>query len=438
MKKPLTLTQKAVLWLARKALPGISRTYSLQDTAFGKLLSSSLTYTGKSVDTSTALQISTVFACVRILAETVGNLPWAIYEKDTKTGNMTKVDHDLGDVLCSSPNIDMTDVEFREAVVSNLGTSGNGYSFTDRRNNGSVISVYPICSDYVIPQRRDDGTVYYKVWERGKWEEYPREKIWHVKGFGSSGLLGYSPIGMARQAAGMALAAEEFQARFFQQGAQPSWIVSIPEWLEDNQREPARKNLMELWSGQDNFHGVRFLEGGMTATQATMPLNDAQFLELRRFTVEEICRFYRIPPHMVADLERSTNNNIEQQSLEFVMYTLAPWLTRIESSATKWLFLPKDRSRFFLRFNVEGLLRADAAARAELHSKYVQNGIMNRNEVCAIEKLPKVDDPAMNEYTVQTNMSPLDKLTELVAAQITKQSQPAPQLGNPPQKEQLN
>jgi HK97 family phage portal protein len=402
--------------------------YSLQDQSFGKKLINMMgrpTYTGKSVDETSAMQIATVWSCVRIISETIGSLPWAIYERDGK-GNSTKVDHDLGYVLTQSPNSDMTPVEFKEAKGQNLALQGNAYSFREARNDGSTSSLYPIPTPLVLPEiNKDSGEVQYKVLERGKWETYPREKIWHVKGFGQNGLVGLSPISYAAQSMGLALASEEFQARFFAHGAAPSWLISIPNWLKEDQREIARQNIQQLWGGLDNAHHAKLLEGGMTATPGTMPLADAQFLELRGLTVEEICRIFRIQPHLVAKLDRSTNNNIEQQALEFVMFTMQPYLTRIESSAGRWLFKPGENKRFFLRFNVEGLLRADAAARSELYSKYVQNGIMNRNEVRALENMNHVD--GLDEYTAQVNLTPVEMLAALAQKQAeAKQTPPQP------------
>jgi HK97 family phage portal protein len=280
-------------------------------------------------------------------------------------------------------------------------------------------------SNNVEPQRnRETGLIEYRINDRGKWETVPRDKVWHVKGFGSNGLQGFSPIGYARQAMGVALAAEEFQARFFASGAKPSLVAKLPDWLEDDVREKAKRNLREHWGGLENSHKLQLLEGGMTLENVSMPLQDAQFIQLRGFSREEILGLYRMPPHLGGDLSRSTNNNIEQQALEFIMYTLAPYLTRIEASATKWLIPVAERSRFILRFNVEALLRADATTRAELHSKYVQNGIMNRNEVRAIEKLPRVEGQGMDDYTVQSNLMLAQDLDKIIDA--ARKGEPRP------------
>jgi HK97 family phage portal protein len=401
--------------------------YSLKDADFGKALQrmfGGVTYAGKTVNPDTAMQISTVWTCVRILAETIGYLSWDMYERKPN-GDLQRVDHDLGSVLINSPNADMTSVEYKEAKITNLALVGNTYSYINRRGDQQVSSLYPLVSNNVDPQRnRETGLIEYRINDRGKWETVPRDKMWHVKGFGSNGLQGFSPIGYARQAMGVALAAEEFQARFFASGAKPSLVAKLPDWLEDDVREKAKRNLREHWGGLENSHKLQLLEGGMTLENVSMPLQDAQFIQLRGFSREEILGLYRMPPHLGGDLSRSTNNNIEQQALEFIMYTLAPYLTRIEASATKWLIPVAERSRFILRFNVEALLRADATTRAELHSKYVQNGIMNRNEVRAIEKLPRVEGQGMDDYTVQSNLMLAQDLDKIIDA--ARKGEPRP------------
>lgn len=365
---------------------------------------------GKRVDDESAMRVSTVWACNKILSESVGMLPLGMYERDDK-GNAIKVeDHPAAIVLTQSPNADMTDQEFREAGQVNLGLRGNAYSLKENDGRGKLYSLYPIVASRVEPLRSEDGTVSYKVNDRGKWETYPQEKIWHVKGFGASGLVGLSVLSFARETMGLALASEEFQARFFLNGARPSAIASYPGWFQKEQRAQARENINQVLGGLENAHRVHVLEGGMKLEPWGMPLEDAQFLELRQFSVSDICRFYRVPPHMVADLSRATFSNIEQQSLEFVQYTLMPWLTRWERSAARWLLSPADRQRYFFRFNVEGLLRADSAARQSFLSAMVQNGIMSRNEARAKENLGRVEDPGMDDYTVQVNLTPVDDL----------------------------
>lgn len=411
----MSLWQKLLGALGAKAAgfpPPTGGTYNLRDVEFVRWAAGATeTYSGKAVDEAATLSIATAFACVRVLAEAVGSLSSDVYARDPATREQERIDHPIGDLFSVSPNADMTAVEYKEALITNLALTGNAYSYRGEA------SLYPIPSCYVEPGRDDKtGELYYKVWNRGKQDSVPRSEIWHVKGFGANGLIGYSPIACARQTLGVSLATEEFQARFFRQGASPSWILSIPQYLKAEARTELRANIPKLWQGLDNAHQALLLEGGMTATQATMPLEDAQFLQLRKLSRNEICGIFRVQPHLVMDLERSTNNNIEQQSLEFVMYSLAPYLARIEAAATRWLFKPSEQRTRILRFNVDSLLRADATTRAELHSKYVQNGIMTRNEVRAIERLSRSEQDGMDEFTVQVNLTAIEDLPGATAA----------------------
>lgn len=400
-------------WKPDEAKIATGRAYSTTDHELGSWFGGQ-TYAGRSVDANTSLQFITVFICNRIISETLGLLHDSIgvFERD-RFRNYIEVEHDLASILSMTPNSDMDGVEFLEAKGSNLALQGNSYSYINRRGGGAVSSLYPIATNDCEPKRRSDGTIYYRVRDRGKWIDMPRENIWHVKGFGGDGLVGYSPIGYARQLIGMGLATEEFQARFFSNGAMPSWIISIPQWLEEDQRPKARANIQELMAGINNAYRVMFLEGGITATPATMPLEDAQFLQLRGFNRDEIFGLFRVPPHMGGNLERSTNNNIEHQALEFVQYCMMPYITRIEASARRWLLPPGERSRLVLRFNVDELLRADAKTLADLHSKYVQNAILTRNEVRAAIGRNRVPVEGMDDLTAQTNLAPITMLSAI-------------------------
>lgn len=374
------------------------------------------TIVGKAVNDTTAMQVTTFFACVRLLAETMGAMPSAIYRQQ-RNGNAERVDHPLEEVLVHQPNSDMDGLEYREASTANLAARGNSCSVIERRSDGNVLSLYPVPWSGV-QVKRDSSTNYeikYGIPDRGKTEWMPTEKIWHPRGFSFGGLVGLSPIQCAREAIALALAGETYNAQLFAQGLMPSAIVSIPTWLKDDQREIANKKLLEMHTGLKNLGKPMLLEGGMSVASGLLSPDDAQFLQLRQFSVIEICRLMNIKPHMVAALEQATNNNIEQLSHEFVTYTMLPYIRRFEVAARK-LFKVGDRDKFFYRYNFEGLLRADSAARANLYSILLQNGVYSRNEVRAIENRNRVEDTAMDQYTVQSNMAMLDQLAALVAS----------------------
>jgi HK97 family phage portal protein len=393
------------------------------------------TVAGPNVDSTTAMQVTTVMTCIKIISEAMGILPGGMYERQAN-GDSVAVEHDLAGVLFGSPNADMTEVEFIETIGYNVALVGNWYGLKAFDGSGGISSIYPLNPDAMVKKRMDDGSVQYRYNDRGKDEILPDTKVWHVRGFGKDGMMGLSPIAFERQLLGMALATEEFQARFFANGAMPSWIVKIPAWLEDNQREKAKKNLEELWGGMRNAYKAQLLEGGMDAVSATMPLEDAQFLQLRNATKTDIFGMFRVPPHMGGELGRSTNNNIEQQALEFVQYCMLPYLRRIEASARKNLLKPEDRRKYFVRFNVEGLLRADSSARGELYSKLLTNGVVSRNEVRALENMNKVNLPGMDDYTVQIALAPIDVLRKIAEKNATIPQPATPPEGDPNQNPQ--
>jgi HK97 family phage portal protein len=382
------------------------------------------TSAGKIVSETGALRISTAWACMRIISETIGSLPWHLYRREGEGDAQRVDDHELAALLVS-PNADQTSTEFREAKTLNLCQSGNAYSWIERAGE-RIVALVPLRSREVQPMRKlgsntslriTEGGIFYRINDRGQPEDVPRERIWHVKGFGNDGgLVGLSPIGAAREAMGAALAAEEFGNRFFSQGGVPAGTVSVPGWLTKEQREVARESLQRLMGGLGNAHKFAMFEGGMKPEAwGQVNFEDLQFILLRKFSVLEICRFYRVPPHMVADLDRATFSNIEHLSQEFVMFTLMPYLTRFEASVAKWLLRPRDRGRYFLRFNFEGLLRADSAGRAAFYASALQNGYMNRNEVRALENLNRVD--GLDKFTAQTNLVPVEDLGKAAAQQ---------------------
>jgi HK97 family phage portal protein len=303
----MNVIQKALLRLAGlKAYPGES--YSLADVALGRALSDSSSAAGITVNIEIAQKLSAWWGCVRILSETIAALPRALY-RDMGNGVLRKAtDHPLHNIISSAPNSNMTSVEFFEQQLFWLCADGNAYSYRENNQSGEPITLTPLESTEVKPAlNKATGLVEFAVNDRGKWETLPREKIWHIKGFGRDGLKGLSPLGAARDALGAAKAQEDFGAKFFAEGGVPAGTVTIEKFLNQDQRLIARDNLQQLLGGLGNAHKWALMEGGMKPEPfKAMPLEDMQFLVSRVHSIREICRFYRIPPHMVADLERAT------------------------------------------------------------------------------------------------------------------------------------
>ena len=373
------------------------------------------TTSGKSVNERTAMQTTAVYACVRILSEAIASLPLHIYQYKEGGGKELVYDHPLYRILHDAPNSEMTSFVFRETLMSHLLIWGNAYAQIVRDGAGRVLGLYLLLPDKMNVERGDDGKIYY-VYSRYS-DENPaikkygdivlsQDEVLHIPGLGFDGLIGYSPIAMAKNAVGMTLACEEYGASFFANGANPGGVLEHPGVLKDPGK--VRESWNAVYQGTNNAHKVAVLEEGMKYQQIGIPPEEAQFLETRKFQIDEIARLYRIPPHMVGDLEKSSFSNIEQQSLEFVKYTLDPWVIRIEQSLQKDLLLPSEKEKYFIRFNVNGLLRGDYQSRMTGYATGRQNGWLSANDIREMEDMnPLSDEEGGNKYLINGNMCEL-------------------------------
>ena len=369
---------------------------------------------GKMVNEFTAMQTTAVYACVRILAETLAALPLQMY-RYTPGGKERVYDYPLYHLLHDEPNPEMTSFIFRETLMSHLLIWGNAYAQIIRDRLGRVQGLYPLRPDKMTVCRDNQGRIFYLYTktsdENPNIRPYgqvalPKEEVLHIPGLGFDGLVGYSPIAMARNAVGMTMACEEYGASFFANGASPSGVLEHPGVLKDPAK--VRDSWNAVYRGTGNAHKVAVLEEGMKYQQIGIPPEEAQFLETRKFQLDEIARLYRIPPHMIGDLEKSSFNNIEQQSMEFVKYTLDPWVIRWEQAMQKALFLPEEKKQYFLKFNVNGLMRGDYESRMTGYSIGRQNGWLSANDIREMEDMnPVPDEKGGNLYLVNGSMTKL-------------------------------
>lgn len=371
---------------------------------------------GQSVNAHSAMQLSAVYACVRILAESIAALPLHFY-RYTDTGSKQKaVDHPLYWLLHDEPNPEMSSFTFRETLMTHLLLWGNAYAQIIRNGRGEVIALYPLMPDRMTVDRDARGHIYYEYARSdsdantlGKKSSVilSPEDVFHIPGLGFDGLVGYSPIAMAKQAIGMGLACDEYGAAFYQNGAQPGGVLEHPNVVKDPKR--VRESWNAIYQGSRNAHRIAVLEEGMTYKPISISPEQAQFLETRKFQIDEIARIFRVPPHMIGDLEKSSFSNIEQQSLEFVKYTLAPWISRWEQAIQRSLLLQSERTRYFARFNVEGLLRGDYQSRMNGYAVARQNGWMSANDIRELESLDMIpDEQGGNLYLINGNMTKLE------------------------------
>lgn len=360
------------------------------------------TSSGKTVNERTAMQTTAVYACVRILAETIASLPLHTYV-NTESGKEKARGHPIYYLLSDSPNPEMTSFVFRETLMGHLLLWGNSYSQIIRDGHGKVVALYTLLPDKMKVERSENGEVYYLYTSEGKEYLLRNTEVLHIPGLGFDGLIGYSPIAMAKNAIGMALATEEYGAKFFANGANPGGVLEHPGVVKDPHR--IRDSWNQVYQGTSNAHRVAVLEEGMKFSPIGIPPEQAQFLETRKYQTEEICRIFRVPPHLVGDLDRATFSNIEHQSISFVVHTIRPWLVRIEQSINKALFTEKEKEKYFVSFLVEGLLRGDYESRMRGYFIGIQNGFMSPNDVRSLENMnPIPPEEGGNTYMVNGNM----------------------------------
>lgn len=374
---------------------------------------------GISVTPSTALQSTAVFACVRVLAETVASLPLPVYRRLAGGGKERAADHYLYPILHDLPNPELTSFEFREALMGHLALWGNAYAEIERDGAGRVRALWPLRPDKIQVVREQGELLYYYTLPEGTRVALKPVQVFHIRGLSGDGIVGYSPIRLAREAIGLALATEEFGARFFSNGAHPGGIVEYPSVLKDEAYERFKKSVQEAYGGLSKSHRLMVLEQGLKYHQIGIPPEDSQFLETRKFQVNEIARIFRVPPHMVGDLERATFSNIEHQSIEFVVHTIRPWLVRWEQAIKRDLFLPGERSTFFPEFLVDGLLRGDTKSRYEAYAVGRQNGWLSADDIRELENMNPLPDGQGKIYLVNGNMIPADMAGKQQAVRST-------------------
>ncbi|MGJ9540222.1 phage portal protein [Actinotignum sp. GS-2025c] len=378
-----------------------------------------------------AMQMTAVYSCVRILAEAIAGLPLHVYRFKENGGKEKAVDHSLYRLLHDEPNPEMTSFVFRETLMTHLLLWGNAFAQIVRNGLGEVIGLYPLQPNRMsVGRDLDTKALYYEY--QTSWDEPAGEyktirltpaDVLHIPGLGFDGLLGYSPIAMARNAIGLAQATEDYGASFFANGAAPGGVLEHPGTIKDPTR--VRESWQQTFGGAKNGNKVAVLEEGMKYTPISVSPEQAQFLETRKFQLNEIARIFRIPPHMIGDLEKSSFSNIEQQSLEFVKYTLDPWVIRWEQAITKTLLSAREKQQLFVKFNVEGLLRGDYQSRMEGYAVARQNGWMSANDIRELENLDRIDEVDGGDlYLVNGNMLPLPMAGAYAAAKQVEEVGP--------------
>lgn len=384
---------------------------SLTDGEFWSAWAGGESAAGKTVTVDKALQLSAVWSCVRLLSETIATLPVGFYEK-TSDGRQSANEHPLYELLHNQPNADMTAVEFWEMIMASLLLWGNAYAEIDRTGK-RITALVPLRPERMKVERSREGEpIYtYRDGAGGGTRNIKDQNMMHIRAFSTNGVMGLSPVSYARQTLGMAMATDEASAKVFKNGMRPSGILSMEQVLKKEQRNEVRDSLTEQFAGSMNTGKMMVLEAGMKFLPVAMNPEDAQMLQTRAFNIEDICRWFRVWPGLIghnAQGQTMWGSGVEQMLIGFLTFSLRPWLTRIEQAIRKNLLAPGERNRYFAEFSIEGLLRADSAARAAFYSTMTQNGLMSRNEARQKENLPP--RPGADQLTVQANLLPIDLL----------------------------
>lgn len=399
-RKPGRIRAAVLEWLGKP--------FGLTDVdAWSSLLNSNVA--GVNVNHNSVLTISAAWACTRLISETIGTLPLSLYEK-TSAGKRPASTHGLHFIIHDQPNSDSTAAVFWESVVAAMLLRGNARC-EKLLVSGRLVGLRFLAPDRLYIGRDSQGRKQYRYTEdNGRQREIPADRIWNVPGFSLDGKAGVSVICYGARVFGSALAADTASASTFEKGLMPTTVWKYPKVLNPTQREDAR-GAIKIISGVVNSGEPAILEAEMEVTTIGINPNDAQMLESRGFSVEEVCRWFRVPPFMVGHSEKSTSwgTGIEQQMIGFLTFTLGPWLKRIEQVISKDLLTPADRLRYYPKFGVEGLLRADSAGRAAFYSAMINNGVLTRDEVRELEdREPMGGNAAV--LTVQSAMTALDSI----------------------------
>ncbi|MGU9759144.1 phage portal protein [Serratia marcescens] len=363
---------------------------------------------GKVVTADKAMQLSAVWACIRLLSESVSTLPMKVYRREADGSRKLAQDHPAYQVLCRRPNLEMTPSRFMLMVVASICLRGN--AFIEKKMIGrKLVALNPLLPQNMVVKRLDAGQLQYTYTEDGKKRVIPVDRMMHIRGFGLDGVCGMMPLSSGRDVFGAAMAVDESAAKIFENGLQTSGYISSKVALNKEQRERLREYLA-AFAGSKNAGKMMVLEGDLSYQNVTMNPEDAQMLESRAFSIEEICRWFRVPPFMVGHVTKQSSwaSSVEGMNLIFLTNTLRPLLVNIEQEISRCL-LDSDED-YFAEFSVEGLLRADSVGRAAYYTTALQNGWMSRNDVRRLENLPPI--PGGEIYTVQLNLTPLEDLKQ--------------------------
>jgi HK97 family phage portal protein len=342
------------------------------------------------------------FACVRVIATTLASLPIHIYER-APDGRRRISDHPLARLLHDQPNPEMTAFSFVEGMQAQISNTGKAFAEIVYNRRGEAAELWPIAPGKCVPQRSEKTKkLEYYFPETG--DTLPSWKILHIPGLSFDGINSFSPVGLFRQSFGLGLAVERYGSLFFGQGTHIGGFMEHPGKLNEQAYARLKAEMDEKYRGLQNSHGIIVLEEGLKYSPVGMKLEEVQFIESRKFTAVEMARIHGIPPHLIADLEHATFSNIEEQGIEAVVYSFRPWAVRWEQSLNARLLTPSEQQRYYIKFEIEGLLRGNTKARFEGYRIGREIGVYSANEIRRMEDMNRREDPEGDTYMTPLNM----------------------------------
>lgn len=367
-------------------------------------------YLSQLADTESALRVSAVFACVDLRARTIGTLPFQVFRREANGNREVDRDHPLYRIVHDSPNDYQTAFEFWSGVERDLCLEGNSYAHIVVNGKDEVIALHPLDPTKITPRRDiETNVMVFEKREGGKVEYIPYSDVLHIPGLGYDGvrnLTGMSPARYMARAIDLAANAEAMGGNFFRNNGTPPAYIAHPRALKAETKNNIVQYLLENFGGVRNAGKMAILEEGMEIKTVPLKYTEMQFIEARQFQIPEICRIFGVPPHMIFDLTRSTNNNIEHQDLGWVKHMIAPTATRIRARVNMQLFGPRESQRWYCDFNLNTLMRGDHASRAMFYSTLRNTGVLNANEIRTMENLNQYEGG--DAYMVQGAMVPVE------------------------------
>ncbi|MFH1739832.1 MAG: phage portal protein [bacterium] len=409
----------------------VSEPISQED--FANYLRAEDEWTGINVDRSAAIGISAVWSAVRLLSESVASLPLFFYRR-TEKGKDKAIDNSLYRMMWVQPNPIMSSFQLRELMQYHLLFYGNAYAQKLRGSGSQVVELWPLTPDKIRPYLGQNNKRFYEYQKGNDKIILNQDEVFHIPGLGFDGIMGYAPLVILMQQFGYSIAVKRYGSEFFKNGGVPGGYLALPNRLRD---DDARKRLAAGWHGRHgewgNKHSTAILEEDAKYVPLNIPPEQAQFIESQKFSVTDIARVFRVPPHMIGDLDRATFSNIEQQSIDFVVNTLRPWLVRWEQEMLLQIIPREMQEDFFFEFQVNALLRGDFATRAAGYRTFIEMGVMSPNEVRNLENLNAYEDG--DEHFIPLNLVPItdagmDVSTEVPAEEQAPAEEDARSLGD--------